>query len=177
MKLQMEYNSARQENDKLKNVIAKLKQEIETYTKILDERAHSSPPQLQNAPPMSSLLVNSSKRRKKSESKSHKQEKPRQRQARPDPPKQDLDMGINPSVAFPQAGLANIIPTNKIMTNDVMFGALNADAEAHVEAKTSRRRQTKQRKNAKGNPSGTEEVSPDDIMLMHTLTDVLAHME
>ncbi|CDH16060.1 uncharacterized protein ZBAI_07848 [Zygosaccharomyces bailii ISA1307] len=176
MKLQMEYNSARQENDKLKNVIAKLKQEIETYTKILEEKTGCSP-ELQNAPPMSSLLVNNTKRRKKSESKPHKQEKTRQRQSRPDPAKQDLEIGVNPSVAFPQGGLPNIIPTNKIMTNDVMFGALNAEPETPLETKHTKRRQNKQRKNAKSNNVGADEVSPDDIMLMHTLTDVLAHME
>lgn len=69
-KLQMEYDSVKQENDKLKKVIVRLKQEIQTYNGLLA----SEPPvatsvataqPLQN-PPVSDLLINRGKRRKKS---------------------------------------------------------------------------------------------------------------
>ncbi|CAR29931.1 hypothetical protein ZYGR_0AD06220 [Zygosaccharomyces rouxii] len=187
MKLQMEYNTARQENDKLKNVISKLKQEVDTYTKILDERARLPNKQLQNAPPMSSLLINSNaKRRKKTTSRDNKQQIKQEPVPSQVPkeggPKQDLDLSINPSLTFPQSGLPNIIPTNKIMTNDVMFGALNSDTNMNISGSSDRpnpmaKRQTKSKKNAKNGGNSADNVSPDDIMLMHTLTDVLSHME
>lgn len=192
MKLQMEYNSARQENDKLKNVISKLKQEVDSYTRILDERAKLPNKQLQNAPPMSSLLINTNaKRRKKTNSRDdrhHIKREPVVSQVAKEKPKQDLDLSINPSLTFPQSGLPNIIPTNKIMTSDVMFGALNSDSNmniggvgvnssANLNSNSTTKRQPKSGKNADNGSNKTEDISPDDVLLMHTLTDVLSHME
>lgn len=188
MKLQMEYNSARQENDKLKNVISKLKQEIDAYTKMLDERSRlPNGRKLENAPPMSSLLVNSSsKRRKKANAKDTRKERQESvpLQVPREEPKQDLDLSVNPSLAFPQTGLPNIIPTNKIMTNDVMFGALNSDSNTNrsnpglVDTSNSdTKKQHKSRKDTRKNGSSTDDIGPDDVMLMNTLTNVLSHME
>ncbi|GAV56321.1 hypothetical protein ZYGR_0BB00980 [Zygosaccharomyces rouxii] len=188
MKLQMEYNSARQENDKLKNVISKLKQEVEAYTKILDERAKLPNKQLQNAPPMSSLLINSNAKRRKKTNPRDIRHQVKQEQVPKEEAKQDLDLSINPSLAFPQSGLPNIIPTNKIMTNDVMFGALNSDSNmnisgmndnssANLNSNPITKRQTKSGKNTKNGGNKAEDISPDDVLLMHTLTDVLSHME
>lgn len=59
-RLQLEYDSVKQENDKLKKVIARLRQEIQAYSGLLASE------QPQQQPPLDELLVNKSKRRKKS---------------------------------------------------------------------------------------------------------------
>ncbi|QLL30536.1 hypothetical protein HG536_0A03540 [Torulaspora globosa] len=59
-RLQLEYDSVKQENDKLKKVIVRLKQEIQVYSGLLA----SEQPQRQQ--PLDELLISKSKRRKKS---------------------------------------------------------------------------------------------------------------
>ncbi|QLQ78102.1 hypothetical protein HG537_0A03490 [Torulaspora globosa] len=59
-RLQLEYDSVKQENDKLKKVIGRLRQEIQAYSGLV---ANEQPERLQ---PLEELLVNKSKRRKKS---------------------------------------------------------------------------------------------------------------
>lgn len=136
-KLQMEYNSVKQENDKLKNVIGKLRQEIDIYTNLVNHagalasastgasRAKNKTLKPQENAMMKSLLINTSKRRKKSDTSVvvEDSKKPARQQIRPKKP---------PS--------ANRTSTPASLKPDEM-------------------------------------VSPDDIMLMNTLTDVLNRME
>ncbi|AAS53579.1 AFR208Cp [Eremothecium gossypii ATCC 10895] len=66
--LQLEYNSVKQENDKLKNIITKLKQEIDVYSRLLQRQTGAPrppPPHPCGIPLIESILVNSSKRRKR----------------------------------------------------------------------------------------------------------------
>ncbi|AET40486.1 uncharacterized protein Ecym_6090 [Eremothecium cymbalariae DBVPG len=67
--LQMEYNSVKQENDKLKNIITKLKQEIDVYSRLLQrqagvQRPPGAAPQPSSMPLIESILVSTYKRRK-----------------------------------------------------------------------------------------------------------------
>ncbi|AMD21782.1 HFL074Wp [Eremothecium sinecaudum] len=68
--LQQEYNSVKQENDRLHSIISKLKQEIDLYTRLLQHqtgvsrRTHVAQ-RSSSLTVLESMLVNTSKRRKK----------------------------------------------------------------------------------------------------------------
>lgn len=104
-KLQVEYDSVKQENDKLKKVILRLKQEIDVYAGLIGNEQQQRDSQRVPDPQVKDLLINTSKRRKRS--------------------------GID-TVPQPRAAKA---------------------------------------------PDPNEPVSKDDIVLMNTLSDVLAQME
>lgn len=71
-KLQIEYDSVKQENDKLKKVILRLKQEIDVYAGLIDNGQQQQQQQQRLTervpdPKVKDLLINTSKRRKRSE--------------------------------------------------------------------------------------------------------------
>lgn len=170
--LQLEYDVVKQENAKLKNVIGKLRQEIDVYTKLLlrssaggrmytnaNANANmnlslasatpsglSTPTDLNELPSMESLLVNTSKRRKKvtptdATATAAKKRGRKKKTASKSP--ENL-----PGTVPEQLVSSNQVPMMKNdNNNDVMLLPSN------------------------------EEVGPEDIMLMHRLTDVLANME
>lgn len=65
-RLQVEYDSVKQENDKLKKVILRLKQEIDVYAGLVGKEQQRQPAGAVPEAQVKDLLINTSKRRKKS---------------------------------------------------------------------------------------------------------------
>lgn len=183
-KLQMEYNSVKQENDKLKNVIGKLKQEIDIYTNLLNHTNGACPGtkskgrsgKYQDNAMMKSLLINTPKRRKKSEVSTTA---PAAMRA-PTPAPAHASGTKHASQATPKAASAPEPTDIKSTATTPALGATFASASVPGSASVSAPGSA----SVSASPStpttsqtSDDMVSPDDLMLMNTLTDVLNHMK